>query len=237
MLAGFWRTAMLAGAVTVPGLITLAGILGWTVLLLRRDDRTRRRLRAALHDNQLLFREIHHRVKNNLQQVAALVRLQPVPADLKSEMNRRIAAMVAVHEHMYRSDQYARIEAADYLPQLVRGVAGSFAAEVDVDCEIADIEIDREHALPLSLIVNEVVGNAIKHAFTGRQQGHIAVRLERDGAEARLTVRDNGSGFDVDQDNNGMGSKLIRALAQQMNGTATLSSDSGTVFTLVFPVA
>lgn len=233
----FWETVQNILVVAIPGMVGLLLLSLWTARLLRRDDLSRLQLSKALEDNQTLFREIHHRVKNNLQQVAALVQLQPLPPEAKLEMGRRIAAMVAVHEHIYRSDQYARVDVSDYVPKLVQNLKESYGNDVDLVCEIAPIEVDRDHALPLGLIVNEVVSNAMKHAFKDGRKGRIILSLERkEGARGELTIRDNGVGFDPSQETTGMGSRLIRGLVSQLDAEHEFSSDGGTIFVLRFPI-
>jgi two-component sensor histidine kinase len=145
--------------------------------------------------------------------------------------------MVAVHEHIYRSDQYARVDVSDYVPKLVQNLKESYGNDVDLVCEIAPIEVDRDHALPLGLIVNEVVSNAMKHAFKDGRKGRIILSLERkEGARGELTIRDNGVGFDPSQETTGMGSRLIRGLVSQLDAEHEFSSDGGTIFVLRFPI-
>ena len=93
---------------------------------MRRDEKRRAQLAQAVEDNKTLMREIHHRVKNNLQAVSSLVQLQPIPAASKAEMSRRINAMVSVHEHIYRSDQFARPEVDDYIKTIVENARQGF---------------------------------------------------------------------------------------------------------------
>lgn len=226
----FWQTVGILAAVTGPGLAGLLLLAAWTT-------RAQVDLGAALERNQVLFREIHHRVKNNLQQVSALVQLQPIDEKAKAEMVRRIGAMVAVHEHMYRSDQYDTVNARDYLPPLIAGVRSSFAKPVKLTADLAPALLDRDHALPLALICNEVISNAIKHGFGDGREGLITVSLEEmSPTRARLTIRDNGVGFDPSEKSSGMGNRLIRGLASQLDADHSVNFDGGTVFTLEFDV-
>lgn len=227
---GFWRTVGILAAVVGPGILGLS-FFGLQTSQAQVD------LKAALDRNQTLFREIHHRVKNNLQQVLALIQLQPLDAETKAEMARRIGAMVAVHEHMYRSDRYENVSADSYLPPLIDGVRSSFAKPIELKTESAAAILDRDHALPLALICNEVIANAIKHAFPDDRQARISVVLEEIGPRrARLTIRDNGIGYDLNARSTGMGTRLIRSLTAQLDGIAKVDFDSGTVFTLDFDV-
>src|SRR5690606_10230256 len=106
IVSRFWQNTALALILIIPGLVGLVLALWWLTRILQQDRQTREQLAAAVEQNQMLFREIHHRVKNNLQAVSSLVQLQPVSPAVKQEMGRRIAAMVAVHEHIYRTDQF-----------------------------------------------------------------------------------------------------------------------------------
>ncbi|WP_375451790.1 sensor histidine kinase [uncultured Devosia sp.] len=233
--ANYWQSLRTVLIVAVPGLIGLLLMALWTARLLRRDELSRQALSLALDGNQTLFREFHHRVKNNLQQVSALVQLQKLPADAKREMDRRIAAMVAVHEHIYRSDQFERVDVADYIPKLVQELRESYGDGVSIACQVEPAEVDREHALPLGLLINEVVSNAVKHGFTDGREGHISIALSTlaDG-RARLTISDNGVGFDPASDSKGMGTRLIRGLAAQLDADYRFEAANGTRFVLVF---
>jgi two-component sensor histidine kinase len=236
--ADYWQTVATVLVVAVPGLIGLLLVALWTTQLLQRDERSRQALSRALEGNQTLFREFHHRVKNNLQQVSALVQLQKLPEEARREMERRIAAMVAVHEHIYRSDQFERIDAADYIPKLVQELRDSYGDAVAIECAVAPLEVDREHALPLGLLINEVVANAVKHGFADGRAGRISVVLTAlDPGQARLTISDNGVGFDPERESRGMGTRLIRGLVQQMDGQYSFESAQGTMFVLAFPLA
>ncbi|MGN6486934.1 MAG: sensor histidine kinase, partial [Devosia sp.] len=167
----------------------------------------------------------------------ALVNLQPIDQSIRDEISRRFAAMAAVHEHMYRSDQYKTVLASAFLPRLVEGVRQSFARPVELSVDIAPALIDREKALSLALIVNEVVGNAIKHAFAEGQACVISVRLERaDDNKARLVIKDNGGGFDPDVRHAGLGNRLVSSLSRQLGAQHAYETDGGTVFTLVLEV-
>ena len=210
----------------------------WTSRLLNESYRTRNALESALAQNQVLFREIHHRVKNNLQSVSSLLQLQPIAPEIKVEMGRRIAAMSAVHEHIYRSDKFSVVAVKDYLQTLITNLRESYNSDADIDIRLEDLLIDKDGAMPLGLIVNEVVSNTFKHAFVDGRQGVITVTLERtDGNLGRLVIADNGVGFDPTQRAKGMGRRLIVGLTEQLQGESSFVSESGSRFTLTFPLA
>lgn len=233
--AAFWRSTWITLLLAAPAAAGLAIVSIWIAQLLARDANRRRELAKALAANQMLFREIHHRVKNNLQAVSALVRMQPIPDAAKQDMGRRIAAMVAVHEHIYRSDQYVEVDAAQYLPTIVESLAKSYGSEVKIDYDVQSLVIDRDHAMPLGLIVNEVISNAFKYAFPEGHEARLHVKLERlPEGKGQLTIRDNGVGFDPATASKGMGSRLIAGLSAQLMGTYEYTPDNGTAFILTF---
>lgn len=228
-LAEFWQTLGVVAAFSIPGLIGLGIFALWTV-------RSQRALAAASAQNEVLLREIHHRIKNNLQQVLSLLGFQPIPEETRRVLERRVAAMVAVHEQMYRSENLGHIDLADFLPRLLSGVQGSFARHVKVTFDIPSFKIDRDRAQPLALIVNEVVANAIKHAWPEDSSNpEISISLELlDSDHARLKIRDNGRGFDPNAKSGGMGTRLVRSLARQLGATEKYNVDDGTAYVLEF---
>jgi two-component sensor histidine kinase len=239
VLENLWYAVRVILLLMAP--IALALLLGalWTARLLRQSAQSRRNLEAALAHNEVLFREIHHRVKNNLQSVASLLQLQPIPREVKHEMGQRIAAMSAVHEHIYRSSSFDTVMVKDYLQTLIENIRAGADPDVRVVEEVQDLPVRRDDATPLGLIVNEVVANAFKHAFADRREGVVVIRLLRDEpGVGRLQVGDNGVGFDPDKPAKGIGRRLITALTEQLQGQSTFSSAAtGSRFTLTFPLA
>jgi two-component system, sensor histidine kinase PdtaS len=222
--------------VALPIGLALLLVSLWVVRLLRQEERAHRALSQALEENRLLLREVHHRVKNNLQTVSALIRLQPGPSEPKEELMHRIAAMTAVHEHIYGSDQFGRLDIADYIRTLVAGLREGYGSAVKVECELASVDVTPDQALPLGLIVNEVVSNAFKHAFPGGRPGLITLKLKvTELGQAVLRVQDNGVGYQSGKPT-GMGSRLIGGLAQQINGDYEFRNEDGTLFILTFPL-
>ena len=239
-LAGLWTSIWIVTALLLPVAIALLGGSLWTAHLLRRSAQTQRTLQAAVAHNDVLFREIHHRVKNNLQSVASLLQMQPIPREIKANMGQRIAAMSAVHEHIYRSGNFETVHVREYLQTLVDSIRAGHDPQVNVVEELDDLPVDREAATPLGLILNEVVSNAFKHAFADGREGAVVVRLKRTPeGRGQLTVEDNGLGFDPQTPTKGIGRRLIAALTQQLNGESRFETaiDGGSLFTLTFPLA
>ncbi|MEQ1901203.1 MAG: histidine kinase dimerization/phosphoacceptor domain -containing protein [Devosia sp.] len=236
-LAPLWSSIWIVGFLIGPiALALLAGSL-MTARLLCRTVEASRSLSTALAHNEVLFREIHHRVKNNLQSVASLLQLQPIPREIKADMSQRIAAMSAVHEHIYRSNTFETVWVRDYLHTLVENIRAGYAPKVRVVEQFEDVAVDKDAATPLGLIVNEVVSNAFKHAFPDGREGTVTISLKAEGASGRLTVSDDGVGFDPQAQAKGIGRRLIGALTQQLGGESSHVSDNGSVFTLTFPLA
>jgi len=232
----FWRSLRDGLLIGLPLIALLIVGIFWIVRLLRADAGRRRELEQALERNNFLMREIHHRVKNNLQAVSSLVRLQPLPQDRKDDMARRIAAMVAVHEQIYGTDQFERVHVAPYVERLVKEVAEGFRGHVTIEMRIESLTVGPDQAMPLGLIVNEVVTNAFKHAFANRTDGRLLVSLSVEGKVARLEIEDDGAGHTTDQ-RNGMGSRLIDGFVAQLSGTLDIDAGfgSGTKVLISFP--
>lgn len=231
-----FKASLVGGlAVGVPTVIIM--ILGtlWIARLLSKDVTQRQNLEQALERNAFLFREIHHRVKNNLQTVLSLLRLQPLPETVKANMSRRISAMVAVHEQIYESDQFDQLELSSYIKRLVTRIASTFPGNVEIGFELEPVTVERDHGLPIGLIVNELVSNAFKYAFSNGF-GHLSVQLSADGEKGHLRITDDGPGYSTKNMRKGMGSKLIAGFVAQIDGTLELDSSAGTTATITFPV-
>lgn len=230
--ASFWRTTGSMLLIAALAAAALAAAAVWIGRLLRRDARRQALLLQTLETNRLLFRDIHHRVKNNLQSVQSLIRMQAIPDDIKRDLQSRIAAMTAVHEHIYRLDRYAEVSAQSLLPAIVDSQLQAFGSQVGQEFDIDPIDIDRDHATPLALLLNELVTNALKYAFPEGRPGTIRVSLKALSPErSRFTVSDDGVGFDPEAARLGMGGRLIKAMVAQLHGSYSYSSGPGTTFT------
>lgn len=236
VLAMFWHSLELQLAFALPVLALLVGFAIWIAWLLRAFAVRNLELEKAVERNHVLFREIHHRVKNNLQAVSSLIRLQPLPDEVRSDMARRISAMVAVHEHIYQSDQFERVSLAPYVERLVGEIARSYPQEIEIDSSLVALTVDRDLMLPIGMIINEVVSNAFKYAFHDQAVGRLSVSLLEGGGEATLKIADNGPGLSGDG-KKGMGSRLIAGFVGQIGGRYQIeSSGDGVTFILVFPL-
>ena len=236
--APFYKFSVLSLLVSLPIALFLAFLAWITFRWLAREARQRDQLATALEANQMLFREIHHRVKNNLQAVNSLINLQKIDPAAKQEMTHRIQAMVAVHEQIYRNDQFGLVDASAYIPAIIGKLVEAYGREVKLNYDMEAIEVDREHALPVGLVANEVVSNAMKYAFPDNRDGELKITLKKteDGRTGILTIHDNGIGFDPETSSKGTGSKLINGLAAQLQGEAGYRFEQGTQFEMRFPL-
>lgn len=231
-----WTSVLVVTLLMAPiagGLMFGAILAAW---LLNQSERSRATLQAAVARNETLFREIHHRVKNNLQSVGALLQLQPIDPNIKSAMRQRIAAMASVHEHIYRSNSYDQVPMQSYLHELIRGIREGQGSDITVIEEVEDISVARDTAMPLGLLVNEVITNALKHAFELGAGGEMRVILRSLGdGRTELDISDNGRGFDTKSPSRGIGRRLIEAFASQLGGEVTATSGtSGSRLVVVF---
>jgi two-component sensor histidine kinase len=208
-------------------------------------EESNRRLGESLREKETLLREIHHRVKNNLQIVYSLVNLQSThvqdPRTLAGlqDCRERVRTMALIHEKLYGSRDLDRIDFADYVQDLARDLLRTYGAagRVRLSVEAERIPFDIQEAVPCGLIVYELVSNALKHAFPQGREGEIRVSLRRavDGPVA-LSVSDNGVGLPPDLDvanTRSLGLHLVHNLARQAGGEVRVTRDGGTSFQLI----
>ncbi|MDZ7270913.1 MAG: PAS domain-containing protein [candidate division KSB1 bacterium] len=210
-------------------------------------NRAMEKLTASLKEKEVLLKEIHHRVKNNMQVISSMLRLQagyiqdPQALELFQESQNRVKSMALIHEKLYQSQDLARIDFADYLRNLTSHLFRSYSGRPDVtlNVEVGDVHLSVETGIPCGLIVNELVSNALKHAFPGGRSGQITVSLQRNNGTYVLSVKDDGVGFpkDVDFRNTpSLGLQLVNTLTTQLEGSVELISNGvGTEFRIQFP--
>jgi PAS domain S-box-containing protein len=205
-------------------------------------------LTASLQEKEVLLKEIHHRVKNNLQVISSLLRLQadmqadPQVRDLFLESQRRIRSMSLVHEKLYQSADLARIDLLGYVASLTQALQRTYYrpnCPIQVQLDVAPVTLDIDRAMPCGLLISELVSNSFKHAFPTRASGAIWVRLAAaDQNSLQLVVGDDGVGLPADRDPataESMGWQLVQALTRQLRGTLQCDRQDGTVFTISFP--
>ncbi len=202
-------------------------------------------LDQSLKDKEILLSEIHHRVKNNLSIVSSLIELQKgtreeiTEADLK-EIQDRIRSIALVHEKLYQAETLADVDLSEYIEDLLEMIQSSIGSKrksVEIFSELDSIKIDNKKAVPIGLIVNELVNNCYKYAFLNQEDGKIDISLKKNGQSAKLKVEDNGVGLPAnfeDKSSKSLGMTLVRAFTRQINGELDFNSDGGTTFTIQF---
>ena len=201
----------------------------------------------SLQEKEVLLKEIHHRVKNNLSVISSLLNLQSSNIEDESVRNlfqdnqNRIQTMAVIHEQLYQSDNLSEIDFADYLDQLIANLFLSYNFQQSGIKPITNLEhcqLDIETATPAGLLVNELVTNAFKHAFPeGKGEVHINLNVDSHG-QINLTVADNGKGLPPElnwQESSSLGLRLVRLLSQQLDATVEVNtSKKGTFFKIIF---
>ncbi len=225
-------------------------------VVVARDITEQRRAERELYDSHrektALLKEVHHRVKNNLQIVISLLGLQanrsknPEVLAIFKDTQNRIRSMALLHEVLYRSGNLAQISFAVYIEDFLRHIAASYgraAQRIKLERRVGDIQLPLNLAVPCGLIVNELVTNALKHAFPGGRAGKILVELARvEEEEVSLSVCDNGTGLPPEARSSAsstLGLTLVSELSRQLSGRLTMErpDGGGTVFRIRFPLS
>ncbi len=206
-------------------------------------------LAASLKEKEMLLKEIHHRVKNNMQVVCSLLNLQcerltsPEAVQALRDSQNRVKSMALIHEKLYRSANLSEIDFGEYLRSLVDSLVRSYATggRVDVDVAVQNAPLGIDSAIPCGLIVNELVSNALKHAFPGNRAGLIRICFARENGFYHLQVADNGVGFPPGlcfRESPSLGLQLVTTLEQQLDGQSELRSNGqGSDFAIRFPAS
>lgn len=205
-------------------------------------------VKHSLREKETLLKEIHHRVKNNMQVISSLLMLQrenmhdPMMRELFRESENRVFSIALVHEKLYQSESLSRIDYGDYLQMM----GNHILASRDISSETITLEIDAPHiylsidtAVPLSLITNELLTNSLKHAYPDGREGTIRIDLQKRGEDILYQFSDDGIGFpdDIDfQNTTTLGMELVNNLVMQLMGTISLYREEGTRFEIIFPI-
>ncbi|MFQ3547887.1 MAG: sensor histidine kinase, partial [Termitinemataceae bacterium] len=206
-------------------------------------------LKASLHEKDILLREVHHRVKNNLQVISSMINLEADEfldekiRQVLFELQEKVYAMSMVHETVYSSASFSAIPMSLYLDKLAESLSSYHSLQIPIAIHIDadDVQLNLERAIPCALIIVELVTNAFKYAFSGKPEGLITVSLKEEGSEYSLSVRDNGVGFKSHttqkiEKTGGIGSLIVEALCSQLKGTLHLETGpQGTCIEIRFP--
>jgi two-component sensor histidine kinase len=205
-----------------------------------------KKLRAALREKETLLKEIHHRVKNNIQIVSSLLRLQAAASDdqrLKDAIKAsqiRIRSISLIHEKLYQSPDLATVDFEDYAGSLAGQIIQAFGADpglISLDVRADRIRLPAKKAVPCGLIINELVLNALKYAFPPGRKGNIRIEMRKAGDGCRLLVSDDGIGLPDNLDlqkPERLGFQIVSDLVRQLDGTVEIIREVGTTFKIEF---
>lgn len=224
------------------GLVTILSVI--LFFIGQKYLRQRRVLAKTNLDKDTLLREIHHRVKNNLQVVSSLLSMQgrtisdEVALKAINDGKSRVRSMALIHQDLYQHDNLMGVNAKGYLVKLCKELFATYQIDenrVHLNLDIEDVDIDIDTLVPLGLIINELVTNSLKYAFPDQREGQLNINLKEDAKRLKLTVADDGVGYDLKETKPGsFGTKLIKALTKQLRGELTLFGNQGTAVSIAF---
>jgi PAS domain S-box-containing protein len=210
--------------------------------------RDKEKIKASLREKDIMLQEIHHRVKNNMQIIISLMRIQarsiksPTFTKYLQALQERVYSMSLIHDHFYKKQEFDKINIASYIKELTNHlfyISSKKEDQIKINLDLEEILLDLNKAVPFGMLVNEIVTNVLKHAFPGRKKGELSLRLYRDGnKKIHFLVNDNGIGLPkkVNVENpSTMGFQLIRDLTQQLDGEIQIESNRGTKIKVIFP--
>jgi two-component sensor histidine kinase len=213
-------------------------------------EKSRTRLKNSLQEKDILFKEIQHRVKNNLAQVHGLLELQETMssdqkvAELLKLSKSRIRTMSLAHEALYNNDDFSKISLKEYIENIAKVTHKSFKdnnKKIHLDYDVQDIHLDMGKAIPLGLMISEILINAHKHAFNGKEEGTIGVKTEINGHKMSLKIDDDGVGIPQDIDlrkSTSLGMTLVHSFSEQLRAKWDLDSNgSGTHYSFTIPLS
>jgi PAS domain S-box-containing protein len=203
------------------------------------------KVKASLEEKEVLLREIHHRVKNNLQIISSLLNIQSnyikddKDLELLRESQTRIKSMAIIHEGLYKSNDFTHINFNEYINSLIHYISVHYnvSPKIQINVEVKNVMLNIETAVPCGLIINELVTNSIKHAFPNGSEGKIKVSLNSKMGICSLRVSDNGIGFPANIDfrnTRTLGLRLVNILSNQLDGKIELDKSHGTEFIINF---
>jgi PAS domain S-box-containing protein len=218
------------------------------VLDITNRKQVEEQLKASLEEKELLLKEVHHRVKNNLQVISSIFALQAqylkdsTALSILAESQDRIRSIALIHEKLYQRNSFAQIDFAEYLQSLASDLFASYNISpnlIQLNLQVAQISLPLDTAIPCGLLLNELVSNSLKHAFLLDQTGEICIHLTLTcHNQLQLVVRDNGIGLPQHlnlEQTNSLGLRLVRALTRQLEGKLEMFSNRGACFQITFP--
>ena len=215
---------------------TLAGAICRDISEQKRAEKENKIL---LQKNIILLKEVHHRIKNNISTIEGLLSMHarsarnPEALSILQDAVGRVRSMSILYDNLMISENYSNVSSRSYFENLIDMIIDIFpdAGEISINRDIKDFTVSSKYIIPLGIIVNELITNALKHAFTGREDGILQILLDSDGKKITVTIADNGkglpSGFDIEREN-GFGFMLVGLLVRQIDATLTIDCEKGT---------
>jgi two-component sensor histidine kinase len=210
-------------------------------------ERVEETFKTSLRQQEMLLREVHHRIKNNLQIISSLIDIQassvedPRVIEMFTDIQNRVIAMALIHETLYQSGDLRMVNMGAYVRTLAEQIFRSYNApahRIALQIRAEEVMLDTNQAIPCGLILNELLSNCLKHAFPDEKEGEIHIELRSDAApQMTLIVRDTGIGLPAGMESfhaETLGLQLVSSLTEQLGGTLKTESRDGTTFTLTF---
>lgn len=228
-------------------LVSLLAFLAWRLKNIKAKNNIEltsknQQISKALEDKNILLREIHHRVKNNLQVISSLLKLQSQYIEDEgavkaiAEGRNRVHSMALLHQNLYKEDNLTGVNMKEYFTNLIEGLFDAYKiTHIKLVTEIEDLTLDIDTVIPLGLIANELVSNALKHAFDNVENGVLTVKLSEKDGHLLFNVKDNGNGYDenlVAEGKKSFGQKLIKSLSDKLEADVQVTTTTGTDVTL-----
>lgn len=215
------------------------------------DERMKRRnaeslIRQSLREKEILLKEIHHRVKNNLQIISSIIKLQAsysndsTTKEICKDLQTRVMAMALIHQKLYQTESLSKIDFKDYLQKLVSQLVSVYRLSqqvISVNLDLDNLQLDVDTAVPCGMLISEIVSNSLKHAFPNGSSGKIAIKVNKENGFYLLNIKDNGIGLQHDnnkQSTHHLGMQLIKSLTAQLAGSINISSNGGTEYRIKF---
>lgn len=224
-------------ALTLIGLLFVAGLCIGLYKMYRRLRLVNGQLSKTVQEKNILLREIHHRVKNNLQVISSLLKLQSgyIKDDSAiqaiAEGRSRVQSMALLHQNLYKEDNLTGVNMKEYFDNLIQGLFDTYNISdhrIVLHKNISALTLDVDTVVPLGLIANELISNALKHGFPDQSSGNLYVDLHEDDRQLVMKIRDDGTGLSISRENEGFGTKLIQSLSQKLEANITTRTVHGT---------
>ncbi len=239
----FWFDIILAPIFDSNNKVTEISVIGQ---LANERKQAELKLLQSLQEKEVLLKEVHHRVKNNLQVISSLLNLQSDFVEDKKalkilrESQNRVKSMSYIHEILYQTNEFGKIPFENYLKSILYNLVDSYSkvgVNISVEVKFEDVSVDLDTSIPCGLIVNELISNSLKYAFEGQNDGSILMTCKTVNNKIELSIKDNGKGFPENFDvetSKSLGMQLVYALVEQIDGTISIINNFGTEFLITF---